>query len=372
MSDRVIFLYPGIGDHQGLAGTGLLMFPEYRHIITRGYEHLRDKHEIDLFWTLEPAPSSATAHARKSGGGFSARLKQARSKSTQTGNSANINTDTDTDTDRLQQTLYAHPFLFLHHMALTSLLKAHQITPHSCIGYSLGEYSAATACGAMSFYQALDLIATRARLVHQLPRAEMLAIAADSSLIDSHLPPDVSIAAANSPLQTIVAGPEKAMSELKPRLDAERIIYQPVRADHGFHTSLLNSVKSPLSHWIQDNLHGKTDPLNRDWISSIDLSEHQRGTPFPHDYWLTQLVSPVAFTSISRKLAHRSELIIETGPGRSLSLLLKQNPDFPQRQWHRLKALVPSINEGQDHRTTMEQQLQLIKDSLAAGESVAG
>ena len=336
MDKPLIFLFPGIGDHSALLGTSLIEIPEYNAIIMDGFSYLKAHHDIDLFWTLDSQPNSGMASTATS---FAARLKQARSQNT-------IATQ-----EPINQTVNAHPFLFLHQYALVKLLESKGFSAHTCVGYSLGEYTAATCSGAMTLYKALDLIARRAKLVDDLPRAAMLAVAANSEDIGVSLPREVSIAAVNSPLQTIVAGPKASVERLQKSLEGRQIICQQVAADHGFHTKMMNPIKPELASWLANNFNDNDRiPLTKNWLSSINQTEVMKGQHFNHEYWLTQLTRPVTFSDTVKHLALKNLTLVEIGPGRSLSLLAKQNPAFPQAHWTKLHTLLPSLHENEDHK----------------------
>ncbi len=50
------------------------------------------------------------------------------------------------------------------------------VTPDAIVGHSMGEYVAACLADVLSLEDALQLIATRAKLVNELPQGSMLAV----------------------------------------------------------------------------------------------------------------------------------------------------------------------------------------------------
>ena len=76
----------------------------------------------------------------------------------------------------LNKTLFAQPALFTVEYALARLWQSLGITPAAMVGHSMGEYVAACLAGVLSLEDALRLIATRARLVNDLPQGAMLAV----------------------------------------------------------------------------------------------------------------------------------------------------------------------------------------------------
>src|SRR5262249_39188422 len=80
------------------------------------------------------------------------------------------------ETDRLQHAWLAQPAVFVIEYCLARLLMSWGIVPQALIGYSLGEYVAATVAGTLELQDALHLVAQRARLIDSLPAGAMLAV----------------------------------------------------------------------------------------------------------------------------------------------------------------------------------------------------
>ena len=78
------------------------------------------------------------------------------------------------------------------------------ITPDAIVGHSMGEYVAACLAGVLSLEDALRLIATRAKLVNELPQGAMLAVTLPENELLPLLPEDLSISLINGP--TFVRG----------------------------------------------------------------------------------------------------------------------------------------------------------------------
>src|SRR5690606_15210923 len=71
--------------------------------------------------------------------------------------------------DRLNHTAYTQPALFAMEYALAQLWLSWGITPHAVLGHSVGEFVAACIAGVFSLHDGLRLIATRGRLMGDLP-----------------------------------------------------------------------------------------------------------------------------------------------------------------------------------------------------------
>src|SRR5216117_1035247 len=103
----------------------------------------------------------------------------------------------DQDAGNLNQTLFAQPALFVIEYAMSRLWQSLGITPDAIVGHSMGEYVAACLAGVLSLDDALRLIATRAKLVNELPEGAMLAVPLPKNELLPLLPAYLSISLIN-------------------------------------------------------------------------------------------------------------------------------------------------------------------------------
>ena len=82
---------------------------------------------------------------------------------------------TDPQTLKLNQTLHAQPILFVIEYCLAQLLMDWGVMPQAVVGYSLGEFVAATVAGIVSLPDALRVVAAP-RLIEPLAGGVMLAV----------------------------------------------------------------------------------------------------------------------------------------------------------------------------------------------------
>lgn len=112
--------------------------------------------------------------------------------------------------NRINLTRYTQPVLLTHQIACLSVyreLAAEPLQPVAAAGHSLGEYSALVTAGALSFADALSLVAKRGELMGTYGEGEMAALTLDLEtarpLADKHY---CGIAGLNLPDQTVVGG----------------------------------------------------------------------------------------------------------------------------------------------------------------------
>lgn len=147
--DRVVFLFPGQGaQHVGMA-KGLYdtepVFAEYFDTCAAGF---RDEMGIDLH--------------------------------------AEVFSGTATDLERIDR---SQPALFTVEYALAKLVDSYGVRAGAYIGYSTGEYIAATLAGVFDLDTAIKTVALRARLMHESPPGAMVAVAVGPDEVAQYLSP---------------------------------------------------------------------------------------------------------------------------------------------------------------------------------------
>ncbi|NJR16078.1 MAG: SDR family NAD(P)-dependent oxidoreductase [Calothrix sp. CSU_2_0] len=214
----------------------------------------------------------------------------------------------------LHQTIYTQPTLFILEYALCQLWLSWGIIPNYLMGHSVGEYVAACIAGVFSLEDALKLIANRARLMQQLPQnGKMVVVAASVTEISKYLQPftqQVSIAAINSPENTVISGEKSAIAQAIQILENQGIKITELSVSHAFHSPLMESITSEFMEVassisysqpqisIVSNLTGKAIDIE---IASAE-------------YWCNHIRQTVQFAAGMRTLAEENcEIFIEIG-----------------------------------------------------------
>jgi [acyl-carrier-protein] S-malonyltransferase len=132
--------------------------------------------------------------------------------------------------------------------------------PAALAGHSLGEYSALTAAGALSFADAVKLVAARGRFMQQAVPAGVGAMAAILGLEDDQVRAVCEAAAAgqvaqavnfNSPGQVVIAGDRAAIEravKLAPEAGAKRALMLPVSVPS--HCELMKPAAEQLERML--------------------------------------------------------------------------------------------------------------------------
>ncbi len=278
---RVVFLLPGQGaEAAGMAAGPYARYPSFRADVDRGAEHLLARTGVDLRDVLVGA-----------------------------------------DPDRLvHRTDVTQPALLLHSYALGRLLESWGVRPSALVGHSVGELTAACLAGEMELTDALELVATRGRLMQEAPEGGMLVVLAARSTVTPHLPSDVDVAAVNAPDVTVVAGPVAALDTLRATLDAAGITHRTMPATRAFHSRMMSGAATELAAVPVPHR-----PRSVDVVSSVTGAVLPRGQVRDAGYWPEQLRRPVDFlAAITTATARGPVVFVEVGPGTALTGAARQ------------------------------------------------
>lgn len=150
------------------------------------------------------------------------------------------------ESSRLDQTLYTQPALFALEYALASMWRSWGVEPGALLGHSIGEYVAACLAGVFSLEEALDVVATRARLMQSLPEGGgMIAVAAPAARVEPLLASysgKVTVAAYNGPDRIVLSGDAGALGELQAKLEHSGTGVTRLAVSHAFHSPMMDPI----------------------------------------------------------------------------------------------------------------------------------
>ena len=143
------------------------------------------------------------------------------------------------------ETVVAHVTLICVQMALYRLWISWGIAPDYAIGHSLGEYPALVAAGVLSASDAIYLVGTRAELLARdcvKGTHSMLAVKAPLHAIERTISSSsCDVACANSPVNTVVSGPNPEIDRVTESLRAEGLECIPLSIPYAFHSAQVDS-----------------------------------------------------------------------------------------------------------------------------------
>lgn len=233
--------------------------------------------------------------------------------------------------DVLTQTEHAQPALLLSSIAVYTLLEQANATPSMVVGHSLGEYSALVAAGALSFEDALPLVAARGAFMERAVPTGQGAMAAVLGMtqeeIESTLSPlpeheVVDIANINCPGQIVISGTktgvDQAMSLLT-EAGARRVL--PLNVSGPFHSRLMKPASDDFKQRLAEvDFKDANVPVYANVSAEQVMKKEQI-----EQLLVEQLYSPVQFEqSIRNMMDAGAEAFVEIGNGRVLSGLIRK------------------------------------------------
>jgi acyl transferase domain-containing protein len=227
------------------------------------------------------------------------------------------------DDSLLTRTDVAQPALFTVEYALARQLIEWGIRPTVLLGHSIGEYAAACLAGGFSLAEAVDLVGARGRVMSRAPAGAMLTVMAPPATVSGYLSGELSIAAENAPNAVVVAGPPEGIRHLAARFAEVGIPHKRLRVAHAFHTSAMDPV---LDEFRRKLATASARPIQTRLVSNVSGEVVGRGTRLSPQYWADQLRRPVRFSAgLARILEMPRPLLVEVGPGRTLTTLTQQH-----------------------------------------------
>jgi [acyl-carrier-protein] S-malonyltransferase len=201
--------------------------------------------------------------------------------------------------------------------------------PEIAAGHSLGEYTALTASGVLTFADALPLVRFRAQAMQEAVPAGQGAMAAILNLDDDQVIAACAEAGGvvqavnfNSPEQIVIAGEKAAVQSASERcvaLGAKRAIPLPVSAP--FHSSLMKPAGDKLRGYLAKV--AVSAPKLR-LVNNVDVKVETSPDAIK-DALVRQASSPVRWVETIRALrAQGVTHVLECGPGKALTGMVKR------------------------------------------------
>lgn len=226
------------------------------------------------------------------------------------------------DEEKLMEADISQLCLFILEYSLARMLMHWGIQPAGMIGHSLGEYSAACLAGVFTLEEAIRLVTHRGRLMISMPEGAMLSVNTSAEAVMPMLTDELSLAAMNSANKCTVSGTAEAIAALEKQLAEQRIMSIRIQTGHGFHSFLMEGAMEPYAKIVGGvNLQKPQIPyisnVSGDWITASEAMDP--------GYYARHLRSHVNFAKgIQTILADERALLLEIGPGRTLSALARQ------------------------------------------------
>jgi len=227
----------------------------------------------------------------------------------------------------LKQTKITQPAVFLHSVILAKTMD--DFNPSMVAGHSLGEISALTAAGVLSFEDGLKLVSIRAQAMQkaceQNPSTMAAILGLDDSVVEEVCDSidDVVVAANyNCPGQLVISGTNEGVNtacEILKEKGAKRALPLPVGG--AFHSPLMEPAREELAAAI--NNADFSTPSCPVYQNVSTKAETDPATI--KENLIAQLTAPVKWTqSVQNMMTDGATEFVEVGPGRALQGMIKK------------------------------------------------
>ena len=287
----------------------------------------------------------------------------------------------DADADELKDTRNAQLMTFVSSLMVLDAVERLGLEPSFCAGHSLGEYTALSATGALSFEDGVRLVCERADAMHEAGQANPGTMAAVLGMDDDDVEvacrradDDVWVANFNAPGQVVIAGSiggvAKATAIVK-EMGGKKVM--PLQVAGAFHTPYMAPARDRLRNAIASANPRDTEvPV----ISNVDSLAHDKG-----DDWSSllsaQLSSPVRWKHSLLTMAELGVVdFVELGPGGVLTGMAKRTLDNARTisvaTPEELDKLIEWVNAGKSTAVVAHQGEHLFATERVVVSPVAG
>ncbi|MDZ8052911.1 MAG: aminotransferase class III-fold pyridoxal phosphate-dependent enzyme [Aulosira sp. ZfuVER01] len=271
--------------------------------------------------------------------------------------------DRETAAISLKQTFFTQPALFVIEYALAQLWQSWGVKPQAMIGHSIGEFVAACIAGVFSLEDALLLVATRGRLMWELPGGAMLSVRLPAKEVEPRLSAELAIAAINGPSLCVVAGPTDAIASLQQQLESEEIVCRHLHTSHAFHSPMMDSIVAPFAEVVgQVKLSAPQIPF----VSTVTanwITDEQATNPM---YWANHLRQTVRFAEGVQTLWQQPErVLLEVGPRATTATLARQQAKDIKQQ-----IAIASLSDNAENNAEWNALLKAVGQLWLAGVTI--
>ena len=230
-----------------------------------------------------------------------------------------------TDED-LRKTSVTQPAIFIHSVVLAKALGV-EFQPDMVAGHSLGEFSALTCAGALTFEDGLRLVSARAQAMQEACEINPSTMAAVLGLPDekveeicSGIEGIVAPANYNCPGQLVISGTNEAIDaacEALKAAGAKRAL--KLNVGGGFHSPCMEPAREKLAAAINaTTFHNPICPV----YQNVDALPHVEPDKIKENL-VAQLTAPVRWTrTVENMIKDGADNFIELGPGKVLQGLV--------------------------------------------------
>lgn len=211
----------------------------------------------------------------------------------------------------------SQPAIYALALALGRWWESLGIAPDALLGHSVGAYAAAALAGVFSEEEGARLVARRGQLMAGLARGgAMLAVRLPEAQVQEFACGGVVVGAVNSPSQTVLSGPRRALAQVASRLQSSGIGVTWLAVNHGFHSPLVEPMIDEFTRAARSvTYRAPRVPLISDSLGTLAGAEIASAA-----YWVEHCRRPTLFYQalLAASTTAPVEAVVQLGPGRSL------------------------------------------------------
>ena len=230
--------------------------------------------------------------------------------------------DSEVAAQLLRETRIQQPAIFTIEYAMAKLWNHWGVYPTGMIGHSIGEFVAACLAGVFSLEDALMLVATRGRMMQNLPEGAMLSVRLPAEEVEKWLSSELSMAAVNAPSLCVVSGPTEVVAALQSELEKESVISRRLHTSHAFHSPMMDPIVEPFAECVR-GVH--LSPPLIPFVTTVTgrwITPEQATEP---EHWARHLRTAVCFAEGVKKLWEDTRrVLLEVGPRTTTTTLALQ------------------------------------------------
>lgn len=260
--------------------------------------------------------------------------------------------------DIIHQTYYTQAALFTTNYAIYEAFKEEGLSADAVLGFSLGEYDAIVASGALSFAEGLELVQQRGQYMDACAKrvpgsmaaviglgiAEVTQICKEEG---KRLATTLEVANDNCPGQIVISGTQEGILGAKEALlkaGAKRVM--PLKVSGAFHSPLMKEAALKMEQLVKNTeFHKVQTPIVSNVTARfMEAEEIKRNIPL-------QIMQGVRYReSILFLIEQGFDTFIEIGPKQTLSRLAQKISSdivtYPVENVESLKEVVMKVGEG--------------------------
>ncbi|MEV5985395.1 acyltransferase domain-containing protein [Streptomyces sp. NPDC052051] len=239
----------------------------------------------------------------------------------------------------------AAPLLFAVDYAMGRLALSWGLRPAAYLGHSMGEVAAAVLTGVFDLDAAVRLLWERVRMQRSTPSGGMLAVAAEERELSGYLGHGLVVGAVNGPRHTVLSGPEPQLRAAEHALRADGRTVRRLATRTPYHSPAL----APLVADTEELIARLRPAVPRTPLYSAYTTRPLRPDEAADaGFWAAQPTRPVLFwRTLDRILRDGDRLLVETGPGQTLTVLARAHPAVRAGR-SAVVAMLPPRAAGED------------------------